>query len=159
MSELKKERGLKRLVLDVLKPHMPLLPELAVQLSRLPSTSGVNISLIEVDKKKLLYTGDINLIDTNLIHPAETSMIPNIDAIITESTYGNKIHPPLEKSRKKLFSYTKYISKEGGKLIIPSFAVGRTQTLIYFLNEIYICKFKRFYKNSRAYTSRISRRI
>ena len=49
MSE-SKERALKRLVLDVLKPHMPLLPELSVQLSRLSGVTGVNISLIEVDK-------------------------------------------------------------------------------------------------------------
>ncbi len=51
MSE-SKERGLKRLVLDVLKPHMPLLPELSLLLSRLSGVAGVNISLIEVDKNE-----------------------------------------------------------------------------------------------------------
>ena len=50
MSESTNEKGLKRLVLDVLKPHMPLLPELSVQLSRISGVAGVNISLIEVDK-------------------------------------------------------------------------------------------------------------
>jgi hypothetical protein len=49
MSE-QKEMGLKRLVLDVLKPHVPTLPDLTVKLSKISGVAGVNISLIEVDK-------------------------------------------------------------------------------------------------------------
>ncbi len=41
--------GIKRLVLDVLKPHRPIAPELAENLAKLPGVEGVNISLIEVD--------------------------------------------------------------------------------------------------------------
>jgi hypothetical protein len=69
MSELKKERGLKRLVLDVLKPHMPFLPELSVQLSRLTGVNGVNISLIEVDKntESIKVTIEGNSLDYELI--------------------------------------------------------------------------------------------
>jgi len=46
---MKSGYGLKRLVLDCLKPHKPLLPELAIRLSELPGVTGVNISLVEVD--------------------------------------------------------------------------------------------------------------
>jgi len=47
----KVERGIIRLVLDCLKPHKPLLPDLALKISELPGVSGVNISLIEIDAK------------------------------------------------------------------------------------------------------------
>ncbi|WP_287588687.1 DUF211 domain-containing protein [Candidatus Borrarchaeum sp.] len=69
MSESTKERGLKRLVLDVLKPHMPLLPELSVELSRLSGVAGVNISLIEVDKntESVKITIEGNSLDYELI--------------------------------------------------------------------------------------------
>ncbi|NHK32538.1 MAG: MBL fold metallo-hydrolase [Asgard group archaeon] len=92
-------------------------------------------SILDVDGTKIVFTGDLGQNDQPLIKNPDP--IEKAHYLITESTYGNKIHPPLEKSRKNLFSYVKYISKEGGKLIIPSFAVGRTQTLIYFLNEIF----------------------
>jgi metallo-beta-lactamase family protein len=90
---------------------------------------------IDVDGTKIVFTGDLGQNDQPLIKNPDP--IDEAHYLITESTYGSRIHPPMEKSRDKLVQYTKHISKEGGKLIIPAFAIGRTQTLVYFLNEIF----------------------
>ncbi len=87
MSESKKERGLKRLVLDVLKPHRPLLPELSVELSRLSGVAGVNISLIEVDKntESVKITIEGNSLDYELIAKsleASGAVIHSIDQVV-----------------------------------------------------------------------------
>ncbi|NHJ41067.1 MAG: MBL fold metallo-hydrolase [Asgard group archaeon] len=90
---------------------------------------------LDIDGTKIVFTGDIGQNDQPLIKNPDP--IKEAHYLITESTYGNKIHPSMENSKQNLIAYTKHIAKEGGKLIIPSFAVGRTQTLIYFLNEIF----------------------
>lgn len=90
---------------------------------------------LDIDGTKIVFTGDLGQNDQPLIRNPDP--IEEVHYLITESTYGNKTHPSMDKSRENLVACTKQISKDGGKLIIPSFAVGRTQTLIYFLNEIF----------------------
>ncbi|MHA1105243.1 MAG: MBL fold metallo-hydrolase [Promethearchaeota archaeon] len=58
--------------------------------------------LVEVDGKKIFYTGDINSQTTNLINPAKSSDIPEIDALITESTYALKEHPPRAETERNI---------------------------------------------------------
>ena len=91
--------------------------------------------LIEVDKKKLLYTGDINLIDTNLIYPAETSIIPNIDAIITESTYALRDHPSRKELEQTFVERVIDVNENGGRVLIPAFGVARSQEVLLILNN------------------------
>jgi metallo-beta-lactamase family protein len=91
--------------------------------------------IIDVDGTKIAFTGDLGQNDQPLIKNPDP--IEEAHYLITESTYGSKIHPPMEKSRDQLIKETKHVSQKGGKLIIPSFAIGRTQTLVYFLNEIF----------------------
>ncbi|NHJ49731.1 MAG: MBL fold metallo-hydrolase [Asgard group archaeon] len=91
--------------------------------------------IIDIDGTKIAFTGDLGQNDQPLIKNPDP--IDEAHYLITESTYGSKIHPPMERSRDELIKQAKHVSKEGGKLIIPSFAIGRTQTLIYFLNEIF----------------------
>ncbi|MFX1498341.1 MAG: MBL fold metallo-hydrolase [Promethearchaeota archaeon] len=91
--------------------------------------------LVEVDKKKLLYTGDINLINTNLIYPAETSINTRIDAIITESTYALKEHPPRNELEKKFIEKILNVNENGGRVLIPAFGVARSQEILLILNK------------------------
>lgn len=58
-------KGIRRIVLDVLKPHQPKLPELALEITKLPSIIGVNISLIEIDRDTESIKITIEGIDIN----------------------------------------------------------------------------------------------
>ncbi|MBK5112712.1 MAG: MBL fold metallo-hydrolase [Candidatus Heimdallarchaeota archaeon] len=91
--------------------------------------------VLDFDGTKIAFTGDLGQNDIPLIKNPDP--IEETHYLITESTYGNRIHPPTSKARDMLIDYVKHVSQEGGKLIVPSFAIGRTQILIYFLNDIF----------------------
>ena len=59
------------------------------------------------------------------------------DILLIESTYGSRTHPPIEESAGALKEIISRTSQRGGKVIIPAFAVERTQFLIYLLNNLY----------------------
>lgn len=90
--------------------------------------------------RKILYTGDVGRFDKpilknpTLVFDEEDR---DIDLMIMESTYGDREHGPvadLEKSLKKVLQET---VERGGSLIIPSFAFGRTQELVYVFHKLY----------------------
>ncbi|MBY9010189.1 MAG: MBL fold metallo-hydrolase [Candidatus Lokiarchaeota archaeon] len=100
--------------------------------------------LVEVDKKKILYTGDINNQETNLIFPANPHELPEIDALITESTYSGREHPLREKLEKRFIEEILNTIDNGGNVLIPAFGVARSQEILLVLekynykNDIYI---------------------
>ena len=61
----------------------------------------------------------------------------DIDYLIIESTYGNRLHDPIETAKSKLAEVINRTIKRGGRVIIPSFAFERTQEVVYFLNELF----------------------
>jgi metallo-beta-lactamase family protein len=81
------------------------------------------------------FTGDLGQNGQPLIRNPEP--LEKAHYLITESTYGDRVHPPMERSAQILINQVKHMYKAGGKLIVPTFAIGRTQTLVYFLNEIF----------------------
>ncbi len=79
--------GIIRLVLDCLKPHKPLLPDLAVKISEIPGVSGVNISLVEIDAKteSIKITIEGNNLDYELIRDTLKkygTVIHSIDQVV-----------------------------------------------------------------------------
>ncbi|MBB6217212.1 metallo-beta-lactamase family protein [Anaerosolibacter carboniphilus] len=89
----------------------------------------------ENQETKLVFSGDLGSKDRPLLR--NPSLIEDADYLILESTYGNRLH---EEPEKRVFKLMDIISKtiaRGGTVIIPSFAVGRTQELIYELNKYY----------------------
>ena len=96
-----------------------------------------NIEIVENGKtNRIAYTGDIGR-STNRILKSPQSF-PQADVLITESTYGDRLHTDHKQSEEELLNIVKHtcITKQG-KLIIPSFAVGRTQEIVYSLNNFY----------------------
>ncbi|HUW94045.1 MAG TPA: MBL fold metallo-hydrolase [Bacteroidales bacterium] len=97
----------------------------------------ITLELKEKDGiKRLAYTGDIGRPCNRILKHPEP--FPQVDFLITESTYGNRLHPALEESEEELWSVmneTCVVKK--GKLIIPAFSVGRTQEIVYSLNNFY----------------------
>jgi metallo-beta-lactamase family protein len=97
----------------------------------------VTLELKEKDGiKRLAYTGDIGRPGNRILkHPVP---FPQADFLITESTYGDRLHATLEESEDDLWKivHETCVVKQG-KLIIPAFSVGRTQEIVYSLNNLY----------------------
>lgn len=85
-------------------------------------------------KRRLVFTGDLGQNNTPLLRDPEP--VPDTDVLITESTYGDRDHPSRENIRGRLKDYITFIYQHRSKLIIPAFSVGRTQQLLYILNEL-----------------------
>ncbi|MDD3196365.1 MAG: MBL fold metallo-hydrolase, partial [Paludibacter sp.] len=97
----------------------------------------VNLEITENgQKKKLAYTGDIGRPFNYLLKSPQP--FPQCDYLITESTYGDRIHQPQSQIEDDLLEVVIHTCVEKkGKLIIPSFSVGRTQEIVYLLNNFY----------------------
>lgn len=91
--------------------------------------------LIEVDNKKILYSGDINTQLTNLINPANSLDVPELDALIIESTYSLKEHPDRDQLEKNFVEKTTDITENGGSVLIPAFGVARSQEALLILDK------------------------
>ncbi|MBN2094622.1 MAG: beta-CASP ribonuclease aCPSF1 [Candidatus Aenigmarchaeota archaeon] len=87
-------------------------------------------------KRNLIYTGDIKYSVSNLLDPAFTQFM-RCECLIMESTYGgpNDLTPRLEDAEKDLVYAVEETAKRGGKVLIPSFAVGRGQEIMIILDK------------------------
>ena len=98
-------------------------------------------SIIEIwikdieDTIKLVYSGDLGMQEKPLLK--DPAVIDKADYLIMEATYGDRIHENIEQRTEELINIILKTTKRGGSVIIPSFAVGRTQELIYELNKYY----------------------
>ncbi|GAB5046504.1 MBL fold metallo-hydrolase RNA specificity domain-containing protein [Thermodesulfovibrio sp. TK110] len=88
---------------------------------------------LNVNGKKIVFSGDIGRSDYPILRDPEVPQ--EADYLILESTYGNRIHKTLNESIKELIQAIKDTFQKGGNVIIPAFAVGRTQDLLYILNK------------------------
>ncbi len=95
---------------------------------------GASSIYIESDGKQLFYSGDIRLSETRLMNGADIQL-RDVDALIMETTYGNKEHPDRKKTEREFIDKVKETLKRGGKVFIPAFSVGRTQELILLLHS------------------------
>ena len=96
--------------------------------------------LLEIEEKggrkmRFGFTGDIGRPEMPVIRTPD--LLRDLDLIIMESTYGNRIHPPTEKAEEELAEVVTKICDDGGKIIIPAFAVGRTQLIVYMLHKLF----------------------
>lgn len=87
-------------------------------------------------KKSLWYTGDFNTSESRLHSPAATpEKGTEIDALVIESTYANRDHPPREELEKSFCEAVQDALDAGKVVLMPSFAVGRMQEIAQVLNE------------------------
>ncbi len=100
-------------------------------------SSVVNLRIKEGDRNiRIAFTGDIGRPVNRILRSPQP--FPQADIIICESTYGNRLHDSTVVAEEKLLNVIKRTCVEKkGKLIIPSFSVGRTQEVIYSLNNFY----------------------
>ena len=84
---------------------------------------------------KIVFSGDLGVNDRPILR--DPTIIKKADCVIMESTYGNRNHPPNATSIDELLRIVLKTTDRGGNVIIPSFAVGRTQELIYEFNKVF----------------------
>jgi metallo-beta-lactamase family protein len=85
-------------------------------------------------KVRLGFTGDLGRPGLPIIRDPEP--MPPVDYLIMESTYGNRVHEPIQSVASKLAEIVNRTYQRGGKMIVPAFAVGRTQQLVLLLHEL-----------------------
>ncbi len=78
------------------------------------------------------FSGDLGRKNLPIIRDPE--ILPEIDYLVIESTYGHRLHDPIDSAMDKLAEVVNQTVEHGGKIIIPAFAVERTQELIYFFH-------------------------
>jgi metallo-beta-lactamase family protein len=87
------------------------------------------------DWKRVVFTGDLGRRGLPILR--DPVRVAGCDVLITESTYGNRIHPPADDIKQHLKRILKQAIERNSRVVIPAFSLGRTQTLVYFLNELY----------------------
>ncbi len=93
------------------------------------------VELEETDGVRAVFSGDIGNIDMPILRP--TAQIGVADIVFVESTYGNRIHEDLETRSSVFLDAVKRTMKQKGVLLIPAFAIERTQALLYDLNQFF----------------------
>lgn len=100
---------------------------------------GSAIVVLDVEENgrslRITFTGDLGRKNLPIIR--DPVQLDETDIFITESTYGNRIHDPVEDMKSTLCEVVSSTVSRGGKIIVPSFSVGRTQELVYVLHELF----------------------
>jgi metallo-beta-lactamase family protein len=85
-------------------------------------------------ERRLTFTGDLGRPGLPILR--DPSPVPPGDLLLSESTYGGHTHEPVEETAERLGQVVRQTAERGGKLLIPAFSVGRTQTIVYFLHQL-----------------------
>lgn len=113
-------------------------------------SSSIEIWLKEANiTKKIVYSGDIGNINQPIIH--DPRYTKEADYVIMESTYGDRLHNPPPDYVLELARHIQETFDRGGNLVIPAFAVGRTQEILYFIREIKERKLVKNHENFKVY--------
>ena len=106
-----------------------------VDAGHLLGSSSIEIWLTEQDtQRKLVFSGDIGNYDQPLLR--DPQYLTEADYVVMESTYGNRLHDKPKAYEPALAEILESTFAKGGSVIIPSFAVGRTQEMLYFLKRV-----------------------
>ncbi|MCO5179738.1 MAG: MBL fold metallo-hydrolase [Candidatus Promineofilum sp.] len=84
--------------------------------------------------QRLVFSGDLGRVNRPILN--DPTFLDKADILLLESTYGNREHPEDEDTDHMLEDIIRDTVKQGGKVIVPAFAVGRTQELVYRLNNM-----------------------
>jgi metallo-beta-lactamase family protein len=115
-------------------------PSIKVKFTNTGHMLGSGVANIEITEngqvKKIAYTGDIGRPSNRILRSPDP--FPQTDVLITESTYGDRLHTGRPEAEEELLEIIQDTCiKKGGKLLIPSFSVGRTQEIVYSMNNLF----------------------
>ena len=100
---------------------------------------GSAITVLDIEEngfpKRLAFTGDLGRSGMPILR--DPYVPEDVDLLITESTYGDRLHDPIETTERQLRDVVVDTYRRGGKVIVPAFSVGRTQELVYALHRLW----------------------
>jgi putative mRNA 3-end processing factor len=102
--------------------------DIAFQFKNAGHIPGSVQTLVEAEGKRLLYTGDFNIVSTRLLEGAKMDY-GDLDAVIIESTYANEEHTERKELEKRFVETCSDVVEKGGTVLVPAFGVGRSQEL------------------------------
>ena len=108
--------------------------EFLVKLVNAGHIPGSSMVYVEVDDCRVMYTGDVNTIDTRLVKGADPVGM-EADILIIEGTYGNAVHPSRAEVEREFVESVKEVLEGGGNVLIPAFSLGRSQEILALLYE------------------------
>ena len=115
-----------------------LFPDLRVRFRDAGHILGSAILELEFQEKgetrRLVFTGDLGRRDLPLLRDPE--LVAGCDILISESTYGNRVHPPANDVKGELLRIIQRAAAVGGRVVIPAFSLGRTQQIVFFLHQL-----------------------
>ncbi|MFN2302633.1 MAG: MBL fold metallo-hydrolase [Anaerolineales bacterium] len=108
-----------------------------IEAGHILGSAAILLDLKENDKKvRLWFSGDIGRYDMPLLRDPILPGGYAVDHLLMECTYGDRPHDNIREAFEEFREVVNRTIRRGGKVIIPAFSVGRTQTLVYFLNEL-----------------------
>jgi metallo-beta-lactamase family protein len=99
-------------------------------------SASVDLRLTEANGHRLVFSGDIGRPGLPIIRDPDPPAGP-VDTLIIESTYANREHESVGEAEERLGELVRRVAGRGGKMLIPAFALGRTQELIYSLHLLF----------------------
>jgi len=86
-------------------------------------------------QRRFAFSGDIGRVGLPLLRDPESPH--NVDYLLMEGTYGARTHDDIADAKAEMLEVVQRVSARGGKIIVPSFSVERTQEIVYYLNELH----------------------
>jgi len=99
-------------------------------------SAGISLEIREDGKyTRLGFSGDVGRNEMPILQ--DPNILTDLDALILESTYGGRVHPVIGAMEEELSSTVNEVIRRKGKIIVPAFAVGRTQLLVYLVHKLF----------------------
>jgi len=99
-------------------------------------SAAIDLRVTEGGNHRMVFSGDIGRSGLPIVRDPEAPSGP-IDTLIIEATYADRDHESFQNAEKHLGETVRRVAARGGKVLIPAFAVGRVQELIYSLHQLY----------------------
>jgi metallo-beta-lactamase family protein len=99
-------------------------------------SATIDMRITEGGGHRLVFSGDIGRKGLPIIRDPEAPSGP-IDTLIVESTYANRVHESVQGAEERLGETVRRAAARGGKILIPAFALGRIQEIVYALHQLY----------------------
>lgn len=125
--------SLKRFKIARFKDKIKLNDEISFEINEAGHILGAGVVSVYIGDKKIVFSGDLGRTNDPVLH--DPTKIKDADYVLCESTYGDRVHKEIDVAEELAKIINKTVNR-GGNLIVPAFAVGRTQLLLYYIYKL-----------------------